>query len=73
MIFGFAITAPVLAMGGTVMFLLLLFQLASGLRWIKLPPKRRLAIHKAVGITLVVLAIGHGSMGLILATGVVVG
>jgi len=73
MIFGFAITLPVLAIGGVTMLALLFFQMASGLRWIKLPPKHRLKIHKTVGLTLVAFAVLHGSMGLILATGLTVG
>lgn len=73
MIFGFAITLQLLAIGGLVMLALLFFQLATGLRWLKIPPKHRLKAHKGAGITLVVLALGHGAMGLILATGVTIG
>lgn len=73
MIFGFTVSLTMLAAGGFVMFALLLFQMASGMRWIKLPPKRRLKIHKTAGTVLVVLAVLHGTMGLILATGVTIG
>lgn len=73
MIFGFAITLQLLVIGGLAMLALLFFQLATGLRWIKIPPKYRLKAHKATGITLVVFALGHGSMGLILATGISIG
>jgi len=73
MVFGFTISLAALAIGGVVMLALLLFQMATGMRWIKLPPKRRLVIHKATGTTLLVLALVHGSMGLILATGAVIG
>jgi hypothetical protein len=73
MVFGIAISLKVLAAGGVTMLALLLFQLATGMRWIKLPAKRRLVIHKTTGITLLVLALAHGSMGLILATGAVIG
>lgn len=73
MVFGFPLTLQLAAIGGVVMFTLLGFQLGTGMRWIKLPPKNRLKIHKATGITLVVLAVIHGSIGLILATGIVIG
>lgn len=72
MVFGFTLSLQILAVGGVVMMALLLFQLASGLRWIKLPPKRRLKIHKTAGVLLVVLAVVHGAMGLILATGLII-
>lgn len=73
MVFGFTPSLQILAIGGIAMMALLLFQMASGLRWIKLPPKRRLKIHKTAGVTLVVLAVVHGAMGLILASGVTIG
>jgi hypothetical protein len=73
MVFGFAISLTALAIGGATMLALLLFQMATGMRWIKLPAKRRLKIHKATGITLLALALVHGSMGLILASGAVIG
>ena len=73
MIFGFAITLPVLALGGIAVFALLLFQMASGMRWIKLAPKSRVKIHKRVGLTLVAFAALHGVMGLILAMGLTIG
>lgn len=69
MIFGLTISLTMLAVGGVVLLALLLFQMASGMRWIKLPPKRRLKIHKTAGTVLLVLAVLHGVMGLILATG----
>ncbi len=73
MIFGLAPSLPVLSVGGGVMFALLFFQMASGMRWIKLPAKRRIKIHKTAGIVLVALAVLHGAMGLILATGLRIG
>lgn len=73
MIFGFTISLAILSLGGAVMFALLFFQMASGMRWIKLPPKRRLKIHKMVGLTLVALAVIHGAMGLILTAGITIG
>jgi len=44
---------------GIINFLLLLFQLATGLRWIKV----RLGVHKKTGILLIVLAAIHGLLG----------
>ena len=41
---------------GIVNFLLLLFQLSSGLRWIKV----NMAFHRKTGITLVIVALCHG-------------
>lgn len=73
MILGFGTSLTTLAWGGLILFALLLFQLASGLRWIKLPPKRRLKIHKTAGVALVVVAALHGLMGLVLATGFTIG
>jgi len=73
MIFGLIPSLPMLAFGGSIMLALLFFQMASGMRWIKLPPKRRIKIHKTAGIMLVVLAALHGTMGLILATGLRIG
>ena len=73
MIFGFAIPLTALALGGVIMLSLLLFQMASGMRWIKLPAKHRLKIHKTAGLTLVALALVHAAMGLILVTGITIG
>ncbi len=73
MVFGLTLSLQIMTVGGVVMMALLIFQLASGLRWIKLPPKRRLKIHKTAGVVLVILAVVHGAMGLILATGVTIG
>ncbi|MCJ7832987.1 MAG: hypothetical protein MUQ20_01200 [Deltaproteobacteria bacterium] len=44
---------------GIINFLLLLFQLATGLRWIKV----RLGVHKKTGILLIVLSAIHGLLG----------
>jgi len=73
MIFGLTVSLPMIAAGGLIMLALLLFQMASGMRWIKLPPKRRVKIHKTAGLTLVGLALVHGSLGLILVTGLTIG
>jgi hypothetical protein len=46
---------------GIVNLLLVLFQLSTGLRWIKAP----FAVHRKTGITLLILAIIHGSLAAI--------
>ena len=43
---------------GIVNFLLLLFQLSSGLRWIKV----KMAVHRKTGITLFIVALCHGML-----------
>jgi len=73
MVFGLTVSLPMLAVGGFIMLALLFFQMASGMRWIKLPPKRRLKIHKTAGILLLTLAVLHGTLGLILASGIKIG
>lgn len=50
--------------GGLTLFALALWQLATGLRWIKLPPKNRVKIHRWTGIALVVVACFHAPLGL---------
>jgi hypothetical protein len=44
---------------GIINFLLLLFQLATGLHWIKV----RFGIHKKTGILLFIMAVIHGLLG----------
>lgn len=46
---------------GIVNFLLLLFQLATGLRWIKVP----FGVHKKTGMVLFVMAAIHGLLGIL--------
>jgi hypothetical protein len=46
---------------GIINFILLLFQLFSGLHWIKV----KIGIHKKTGILLVVVATVHGLLGLL--------
>ena len=51
----------IILIGGLVNLTLLLFQLLSGLHYIKVP----LGVHKKTGILLVVFAIIHGILGFI--------
>jgi len=46
---------------GVVNFILLLFQLLSGLHWIKV----KFGIHKKVGILLMIVATVHGLLGIL--------
>ena len=46
---------------GIINFILLLFQLTTGLRWIKVP----YGVHKKTGITLFITGTLHGLLGLI--------
>jgi hypothetical protein len=46
---------------GIINFLLLLFQLTTGLRWIKV----RFGVHKKTGILLFIMATIHGVLGLL--------
>jgi hypothetical protein len=48
---------------GIINFLLLLFQLATGLRWVKVP----FGVHKKTGILLFVTATIHGLLGILAA------
>ncbi|MFO7666730.1 MAG: hypothetical protein R6V76_08935 [Desulfobacterales bacterium] len=51
----------IILIGGLVNLVLLLFQLLSGLRYIKVP----FGVHKKTGILLVFCAIIHGILGFI--------
>jgi hypothetical protein len=46
---------------GIVNFVLLLFQLSTGLRWIKVP----FGVHRKTGIAFFIIASIHGLLGLI--------
>jgi hypothetical protein len=46
---------------GIINFLLLLFQLFSGLHWIKV----KFGVHRKAGILLIILATIHGLLGLL--------
>lgn len=69
MFLGIVVTPMVLVFGGGTLFLLAMWQLFTGLRWIKLPPKSHIRIHRYSGIALVVLAVSHGLFGMIYAFG----
>lgn len=46
---------------GICNFLLLLFQVSSGLRWIKVP----FGVHRKTGLTLFIIAIIHGTLAIL--------
>jgi hypothetical protein len=46
---------------GICNFVLLLWQLSSGLRWIRVP----LGVHRKTGITLFITAIIHGTLAIL--------
>jgi hypothetical protein len=71
MIFGLEITARIMAVGGVVLFALLLFQVLAGLRIIKLGRKNR-AVHKWTGMAILGIAAVHGLMGLVLGFGLTI-
>jgi hypothetical protein len=48
---------------GIVNFLLLLFQLSSGLRWIRV----KMTVHRKTGITLFIVALGHAILAYLTA------
>jgi len=46
---------------GIVNFLLLLFQISTGLRWVRI----RMTIHRKTGITLFIIAFIHGTLAIL--------
>lgn len=46
---------------GICNFILLLFQISSGLRWIRVP----MGVHRKTGITLFTTALIHGTLGIL--------
>jgi len=46
---------------GMVNFCLLLFQISTGLRWVRI----RMTIHRKTGITLFITAFIHGTLGIL--------
>jgi hypothetical protein len=71
MVLGVTITPWLMVLGGSALLLLTAFQLASGMRWIKLG-RRSTKIHRWAGISLIVLALGHGLLGIAFAFGLTI-
>jgi len=53
--------ASIILILGITNFFLLLFQLGSGLRWIRVP----MTLHRKTGITLFITALIHGILGIL--------
>lgn len=68
MLFGYTLSLQSQALTGTLLFMLLLWQLLTGLRVIKLG-RNHYRIHRITGISLVVLTLGHGLTGYLIAFG----
>jgi cytochrome b561 len=68
MIFGIPVSGPVMLIGGGVMFLLVAFQVLAGLRIIKLGKVHRV-VHRWTAFVIIALAVVHGVLGLLFATG----
>jgi hypothetical protein len=68
MVFGMSITPLVMVVLGIALFVLLMFQVAVGMRWINLG-RKRLTYHKYVAWTLVGVAAVHGLLGILFAYG----
>jgi len=68
MILGIPVTGPEIVTLGVLLWLVTLFQVLVGLRWIKLG-RRQYKIHKWVGISILGLAVLHGMAGAAFALG----
>jgi len=51
----------ILLISGIINLMILAFQLASGLRWIKIP----MTIHRRMGILLFIIALVHAAIGIL--------
>jgi len=63
-ILGIAMQPLWIVLGGITILLTLLFQMALGLRWIKLPRPRHTKVHRWAGYALIALGGAHGLMAL---------
>lgn len=68
MLFGYGLSLQSQVITGTLLFTLLLWQLLTGLRVIKLG-RKHYRIHRITGITLVILTLGHGLTGYMITFG----
>ncbi len=65
--FGFVPSIKTVAVFGITLFVLLSFQIAVGMRWIKFKPRIHLRVHKWTGWVIFGIGLVHGTMGLIVA------
>ena len=68
MILGMEVTVRTMMVGGLVVLTLLLFQVLTGLRVIKMGRKKRV-VHKWTGIAVLCLAAVHGFLGVVFGLG----
>jgi hypothetical protein len=68
MILGLTITGPMVVVGGSTLFALVLFQVLLGLRVIKLGAKHRV-VHRWTAFTILAVAAVHGSIAALFALG----
>jgi len=68
MVFGQPVTPFLMLVVGMSLFAVILFQVAIGMRWVKLG-RRTFVYHKWVAFTIVGLAVVHGILGILFATG----
>lgn len=73
MILGFAITPLMLVLGGSVLWLLMLFQVLQGLRKIKFKGRLHSKVHKVTGLVLLAAGAFHGLLGIAWALGARIG
>ena len=69
MIFGFVPQVSGIAVGGFVTLLILVFQMLVGMRVIKFKGRTHQRVHRSTAWVLATVAVVHGFLGLLLATG----
>jgi cytochrome b561 len=65
--FGFVPSIQTVALIGIVLFVLLSFQMALGMRWIKLEGRTHRKVHKWLAWAIYGIVAVHGAFGLIIA------
>lgn len=73
MIFGMTVTPGFMEITGVSMGLALLFQLVSGMRWVKRWRAWQRKAHKWAGVAMVVVGVPHAIAGLTLFNGWTIG
>ena len=68
MIFGIAVTGPMVLVLGVALLLLTVFQVLAGMRKIKLG-RNRMKIHKWAGFAILAIGVVHGLLGATFALG----
>lgn len=73
MILGIAIRAVYVAVGGVLVFGVVLFQILVGTRRVHFKGKMHLLVHKRTAWVLLALAVIHGFMGVVYTAGLRIG